>query len=64
MRSGFWKLCLRLHRVLAREEGQDLIEYVLLAMLLAVAAVASARTVAAPLNSLINNAVVALNVAL
>jgi Flp pilus assembly pilin Flp len=60
MQSGFRELCLRLQSFLARDEGQDLVEYVLVTMLVAVGAVVSMRTVAAPLNALLGNAVTAL----
>jgi len=61
MRSQFWRLCLRLQSLLAREEGQDLVEYGLVTILVAVGAVATLQTVAAPLNALITKAITAVN---
>jgi Flp pilus assembly pilin Flp len=50
-----------LQSLLAREEGQDLVEYGLVTILVAVGTVASLRTVAAPINVLIGNAIAAVN---
>jgi Flp pilus assembly pilin Flp len=53
-----------LQSFLARDEGQDLVEYGLVTMLVAVGAVVSTRTVAAPVNALLSNAVTVLGNAL
>jgi Flp pilus assembly pilin Flp len=50
-----------LQSLLAREEGQDLVEYGLVTILVAVGAVATLQTVAAPLNALITKAITAVN---
>jgi pilus assembly protein Flp/PilA len=54
MQSGILGLCFRLKSLLAREDGQDLVEYGLIAGLIAVLAVVVARPLAAPINSLIS----------
>jgi Flp pilus assembly pilin Flp len=41
MRSVFWKIFSGLHSLMLQEEGQDLVEYGLVALLIAVAAVAT-----------------------
>jgi pilus assembly protein Flp/PilA len=49
-----------LRTLLRRNEGQDLVEYALVLGLIATAAVASLRTVAAPVNTLIAKSTTAL----
>jgi len=46
MRSVFWKIFSGLHSLMLQEEGQDLVEYGLVALLIAVAAVATLGTFA------------------
>jgi Flp pilus assembly pilin Flp len=54
MFSGYQSLYCRLQSLLMREDGQDLVEYGLVAMLVSVGTVAGVRAVAAPLVNLIN----------
>ncbi|MCZ7572250.1 MAG: Flp family type IVb pilin [Ardenticatenaceae bacterium] len=53
-------LTVYLRQYLAREEGQDLIEYALLALLISLAAVAAITAVGAGVNTVFNNIVGAL----
>jgi pilus assembly protein Flp/PilA len=49
MRSAFWKIRSGLQNLIQEEEGQDLVEYSLIIAMLAVAAVASMKTLATAL---------------
>jgi pilus assembly protein Flp/PilA len=55
MRSEFWNICLRLRSLLIREDGQDLVEYALVASLISTALVLSMNAVAAQLNTLVTH---------
>ena len=46
MPSALWKLYFRLRQLAVQEDGQDLVEYALTILLIAVAAVASANGMA------------------
>jgi len=52
MRLGFWNLAARLKSRLARENGQDLVEYALLLAVISVAAISSSHKVATAINTL------------
>ncbi len=52
MRPGLRKLVARLHRLIVRVEGQDLVEYALVISLISVAAIASSVKVANAINAL------------
>jgi pilus assembly protein Flp/PilA len=49
MRSAFWKIRSGLQYLIQEEEGQDLVEYSLILAMIAVAAVASMKTLATAL---------------
>ena len=51
MNNMYLNLLVKLQALLTREEGQDMIEYVLLAALIALAAAAGAKTVATALTT-------------
>jgi pilus assembly protein Flp/PilA len=51
MKFALWKLYTNLQNLMAREEGQDLIEYALVVALIAFAATAGMATLATDINS-------------
>lgn len=51
MKNYFLMLSVRLQGLLSREEGQDLVEYALVVALIAFAATAGMRTLAADINN-------------
>lgn len=51
MKFQLWKLYINLQNLMAREEGQDLIEYALVVALIAFAAVGAMGTLAGDINS-------------
>jgi pilus assembly protein Flp/PilA len=51
MKFELWKLCNKLQNLIAREEGQDLIEYALVVALIAFAATVGMNTLASDINS-------------
>jgi pilus assembly protein Flp/PilA len=51
MKLELWKLYARLQHLIAREEGQDLIEYALVVALIAFAATAGMTTLAQDINN-------------
>lgn len=51
MKTYFLTLSVKLQSLLSREEGQDLIEYALVVALIAFAATAGMRTLAADINN-------------
>jgi pilus assembly protein Flp/PilA len=51
MRTTLWSLFNRLQDLMAREEGQDLIEYALVVALIAFAATVGMRTLAGDINN-------------
>jgi pilus assembly protein Flp/PilA len=51
MRQGFCSLACRLQCLLARDDGQDLVEYALLVALIAIAAISGSHKVASAVNS-------------
>jgi len=55
MRSVFWKIFSGLHSLMLQEEGQDLIEYGLVALLIAVGAVATLGTFATAILAMYTN---------
>lgn len=60
MNPALWTLMNRVRDLIQNEEGQDLAEFVMVTGLVALAIVASLRTVAAPLCTLISGATTAL----
>ena len=50
MKSGLWKLYIKMQNLMAGEEGQDLIEYALVVALIAFAATAAMGTLAGNIN--------------
>jgi len=55
MRSVFWKIFSGLHSLMLQEEGQDLVEYGLVALLIAVATVAALGTFATAVLAMYTN---------
>jgi pilus assembly protein Flp/PilA len=55
MNNLFLAMYVKLQDLLKHEEGQDLIEYALIAALIAVAAIAGMKNVASAVNSLFSN---------
>jgi Flp pilus assembly pilin Flp len=55
MQSAFWKIYSGLQRLIPREEGQDLVEYSLVILLVAVGVVAAVGTFSADLDATINH---------
>jgi Flp pilus assembly pilin Flp len=55
MRSVFWKIFSGLHSLTLQEEGQDLVEYGLVALLIAVAAVSALGTFATAILTMYTN---------
>ena len=55
------KACVTLQRLLAREDGQDLVEYALLIALIAFACTAGMGTLASSINSAFNTVAAALS---
>ena len=51
MKFKLWKLFFEMQNLMAREEGQDLIEYALVVALIAFAATAGMGTLASDINS-------------
>jgi pilus assembly protein Flp/PilA len=51
MKFELWKLYTKLQNLMAREEGQDLIEYALVVALIAFAATAGMNTLASAINA-------------
>jgi pilus assembly protein Flp/PilA len=51
MKAKFLMLCVKVQNQLAREEGQDLIEYALVVALIALAATAGMKTLASDINA-------------
>jgi pilus assembly protein Flp/PilA len=51
MNFELWKLCNKFENLIARQEGQDLIEYALVVALIAFAATAGMGTLANDINS-------------
>jgi len=51
MKNAFFMLSVKVQNLLSREEGQDLIEYALVAALIALAATAGMKTLASDINS-------------
>ena len=50
MKNQLWMLSIKIQNILAREEGQDLIEYALVVALIAFAATAGMNTLASDIN--------------
>jgi pilus assembly protein Flp/PilA len=55
MNNLFLAMCVKLQNLMNREEGQDLVEYGLIAALIAVATIAGMKQVASAVNSLFSN---------
>ncbi len=55
MNNLFLAMYVKLQDLMKHEEGQDLIEYALIAALIAVAAIAGMKNVASAVNSLFSN---------
>ena len=55
MNNLFLAMCVKLQNLMSREEGQDLVEYGLIAALIAVATIAGMKQVASAVNSLFSN---------
>ena len=55
MKDNFLMLCIKIQSLLNREEGQDLIEYALIASVVALAAVAGMTTLAGDINTAFSN---------
>jgi len=55
MNNLFLAMYVKLQNLMKHEEGQDLIEYALIAALIAVAAIAGMKNVASAVNSLFSN---------
>jgi pilus assembly protein Flp/PilA len=55
MKFELWKLYTKLQNLIAREEGQDLIEYALVVALIAFAATAGMNTLASDINAAFGN---------
>jgi pilus assembly protein Flp/PilA len=55
MNNALLKLFVKIQIVMMREEGQDLVEYALITGLLAVAAVATLRTVGTAITNIFSN---------
>jgi pilus assembly protein Flp/PilA len=55
MKDKLWMLSIKLKNVLAQEEGQDLIEYALIAAIIALGAVTSMGTLATTINTAFGN---------
>jgi len=61
MQILIWKIQESLARFIAREEGQDLVEYALLVSLIALAAIAGISPIASAITSAFNNVSTALS---
>jgi len=55
MWSGLWRHAKRLQCLLVREDGQDMVEYALLAMMVGVTATAASRPMATVLTTTLSN---------
>lgn len=55
MRLGFCRLAVRLNCLMARDDGQDLVEYALMVALVAVAAISGSHKVATAVTSVFSN---------
>jgi pilus assembly protein Flp/PilA len=55
MKFELWKLYTKLQHLMAREEGQDLVEYALVVSMIALAATAAMQTLAVDVNSIFVN---------
>ena len=55
MKDQLWNLSIKIQSILTCEEGQDLIEYALIVALVAFAATASMKTLAAAINTAFSN---------
>jgi pilus assembly protein Flp/PilA len=55
MNTLFLKMFVKVQNLMAREEGQDLVEYALLITLVALAAVAGINKVASAINTVFSN---------
>jgi pilus assembly protein Flp/PilA len=55
MNTLFLKMFVKVQNLMAREEGQDLVEYALLITLVALAAVAGIQKVASAINTVFSN---------
>jgi len=55
MNSLFLSMLVKMQNLMNREEGQDLIEYALVAALIAVAAIAGMKQIASAVNTLFSN---------
>jgi Flp pilus assembly pilin Flp len=56
MHTMLLKLCMKFQNLANEEQGQDLVEYALLCLLIALALIASISTVATAVNNVFNNA--------
>lgn len=55
MNDLFLKIYLKIHNLMTREQGQDLVEYALLITLIALATVGGAKKVASAVNTVFSN---------